>query len=73
MTSELTNEEKIGIVTQHINTLNYNKYNLKLTILELNAVSSPNQATINEMILQISDLDDKISVLETEKTTLEQE
>jgi hypothetical protein len=73
MTSELTNEEKIGIVNQHIKTLNYNKYNLNLTILELNAVSSPNQATINEMILQISDLDDKISVLETEKTTLEQE
>jgi len=63
MTSELTNEEKIGIVNQHIKTLNYNKYNLNLTILELNAVSSPNQATINEMILQISDLDDKISVL----------
>jgi len=73
MTSELTNEEKIGIVNQHIKTLNYNKYNLNLTILELNAVSSPNQATINEIVLQISDLDDKISVLETEKTTLEQE
>jgi hypothetical protein len=73
MTSELTNEEKVGVVNQHIKTLNYNKYNLNLTMLELNALSVPNQASINEIILQISDLDDKISVLEQEKTTLEQE
>jgi hypothetical protein len=73
MTTELTNEEKIGIINQHIKSLNYNKYNLNITMLELNAISSPNQATINEIVLQISDLDDKISVLETEKTTLEQE
>lgn len=73
MTTELTNEEKMGIVNQHIKTLNYNKYNLNLTMLELNAVSNPNQASISEMVLQISDLDDKISVLEAEKTTLEQE
>lgn len=72
MTTELTNEEKIGIINQHIKSLNYNKYNLNITMLELNAISSPNQATINEIVLQISDLDDKISVLETEKTTLEQ-
>lgn len=71
MTTELTNEEKMGIINQHIKTLNYNKYNLNLTMLELNAISNPNQASINEMILQISDLDDKISVLEAEKTTLE--
>ena len=72
MTSELTNEEKVGVVNQHIKTLNYNKYNLNLTMLELNAISNPNQASINEIILQISDLDDNISVLEEEKTTLEQ-
>jgi subtilase family serine protease len=72
MTSELTNEEKVGVVNQHIKTLNYNKYNLNLTMLELIAISNPNQASINEIILQISDLDDKISVLEEEKTTLEQ-
>lgn len=73
MTSELTNEEKIGVVDQHIKSLNYNKYNLNLTLLELNAISNINQTTINEMLLYISEIDDKISVLQQERTTLEQE
>lgn len=71
MTIEITTEEKIGIIDQHIKGLNYNKYNLDLTVLELQAVSTPNQESLDEILLQISDINAKISVLEEEKANLE--
>lgn len=70
MTVEITLEEKTGIVDQHIKTLNYNKYNLSLTVLELEAVAAPNQSSIDEVLLQIADIDAKISALEEEKANL---
>jgi len=70
MTIEITLEEKTGIVDQHIKTLTYNKYNLSLTVLELEAVATPNQSSIDEVLLQIADIDAKISVLEEEKANL---
>ena len=70
MTIEITTEEKTGIIDQHIKTLNYNKYNLSLTVLELEAIASPDATAISEVLLQISDIDAKISVLEDEKANL---
>jgi len=35
MSSELTTEEKNGIIDQHLKNLSQNKYNLYLTILEI--------------------------------------
>jgi hypothetical protein len=71
MTIEITVEEKTGIIDQHIKNLNYNKYNLSLTVLELQSVSTPDQASLDETLLQISDINAKISVLEEEKANLE--
>ena len=71
MTIEITVEEKTGIIDQHIKNLNYNKYNLSLTILELQAVDTPDQDSISETLLQISDINAKISALEEEKANLE--
>ena len=71
MTIEITVEEKTGIIDQHIKNLNYNKYYLSLTILELQAVSTPDQTSLDETLLQISDINAKISVLEEEKANLE--
>ena len=71
MTVEITNEEKITIVEQHMKNLNYNKYNLNVTLLELNALASPDQTSIDNILLQISEIDAKLSVLEQEKTSLE--
>ena len=70
-TPELTNEEKIDIVNQHIRNLQLNKYNLSLSVLEESASAVPNQSTIDALQLQINDLDAKISVLTSELNTLQ--
>jgi hypothetical protein len=73
MSSELTAEEKIGIVNQHLKNLSQNKYNLFLTTLELNAVDTADQLEIQRIEDEIDSINSKINVLEQEKTTLEQE
>jgi hypothetical protein len=69
MTSELTNEEKISIINQHIRNLEFAKYNAELDILTANASS-----VLPEIILEIENRKSvvlaKISALETEKQSL---
>lgn len=71
MTIELTNEEKAGIVQQHLKNLAYNKYNLQTTLTELNAVQNPSAADILEIESQIETVDTKISALSTELSSLQ--
>jgi hypothetical protein len=73
MSSELTVEEKIGILNQHLKNLNQNKYNLFLTTLELGAVDVSSQLELQVIEDEIDSINSKINVLEQEKTTLEQE
>ena len=73
MSSELTAEEKIGIVNQHLKNLSQNKYNLFLTTLQLNAVDAADELEIQRIEDEIDSINSKINVLEQEKTTLEQE
>jgi hypothetical protein len=73
MSSELTVEEKIGILNQHLKNLNQNKYNLFLTTLELGAVDASSQLELQVIEDEIDSINSKINVLEQEKTTLEQE
>jgi hypothetical protein len=73
MSSDLTAEEKIGILNQHLKNLNQNKYNLFLTTLELGAVDSSSQLELQVIEDEIDSINSKINVLEQEKTTLEQE
>ena len=73
MSSDLTAEEKIGILNQHLKNLNQNKYNLFLTTLELGAVDAADQIELQKIEDEIDSINSKINVLEQEKTTLEQE
>lgn len=73
MSSELTTEEKNGIIDQHLKNLSQNKYNLYLTILEIQSAESSDQLEIQNIESQIKDIDFKINTLEQEKTILEQE
>jgi hypothetical protein len=66
----LSNEEKLGIAQQHKRNLAYNKYNLELTLLEENAVTSPDTETVNSLTSQISELDKKITAIEAEIASL---
>jgi hypothetical protein len=62
----ITNEEKMGIINQHMRNVQVNKYNLELTLLEENALTSPNTETVTSITAQIAEANKKIAVLETE-------
>jgi hypothetical protein len=66
----LSNEEKISIIDQHIKNIEYNKYNLEISLIEENAVANPEATTISSLNSQIAVLNSKISVLQTEKAEL---
>jgi hypothetical protein len=70
MSNELTTDEKISIVDQHLKNLQYTRYNLELSVKEANAAAVPNTATIDSLTLQMSDIDAQSAVINTELTTL---
>lgn len=70
MSTILTNEEKSGIVSQHIKNVEYSLYNLNLSLIEENAVSSPDADKISSLNDQIADLNAQKTALETELENL---
>jgi hypothetical protein len=70
MSTILTNEEKSGIVSQHIKNVEYSLYNLNLSLIEENAVSSPDADKIGSLNDQIADLNAQKTALETELASL---
>ena len=65
MTIELTNDEKIMIVEQHLKNLAYSDYNLMVSLEEAKAVAVPDQTIIDSLTLQLDDTRSKIATLET--------
>lgn len=51
---QLTNEEKINIVTQHIRGIVTNIYSLQVSLIIEQAVESPNQSNIDRLTLEIA-------------------
>lgn len=70
MTSILTNEEKSGIISQHIKNIEYSLYNLTLSLIEENAVSAPAADKIASLNDQIEDLNAQKTALESELSSL---
>jgi hypothetical protein len=66
MTTLLTNEEKAQIITSHIKSLAYNKYNLEVDLISENAKTSPNAGVISSTNTSIDEVNDQISALEVE-------
>lgn len=69
----LNNEEKISVVDSRIRSLEYNKYNLQLSLIEENAVSIPNEESIESIENQMNLVNLKISALQSEKSELTEE
>ena len=63
MSIELTNEQKAEIVRQHLYTLSVARYNVELSIEEINATSFPDEANLENLNDQITDIDSKIDAL----------
>jgi hypothetical protein len=70
MSTILTNEEKSGIVTQHIKNVEYSLYNLNLSLIEENAVSAPDAEKLSSLNDQIADLNAQKIALQAELATL---
>lgn len=63
MTYELTNEEKIAIVSQHIKNLEYGIYGLQISLIEENAVSPTDTSKISSLNNQIAEANAKKTAL----------
>lgn len=70
MTTILTNEDKAGIINQHKRNLEISKFNLDLSLIEENAITSPNTELVATYTTQIADLARRIAVLDEELAAL---
>jgi hypothetical protein len=72
MSIELTSQEKIQIIDNHIKNLKLNKYNLDLSILEESNIEDPSSEKIDKLNQEVSDTNNRISILEAEKLKIEE-
>jgi hypothetical protein len=70
MTIELTYEEKLGIVNQHIKSVDYGLYGLQLDLLEIQATANPDAGQISNINTRISAATSKRAALVEEKDSL---
>ena len=67
----LSVEDKSHIIRQFIRNLAYSRYNIEVSLIAESAVSNPNQNNIDSFTIQLEEIDEKISALEAELTTIE--
>jgi hypothetical protein len=70
MTIDLTNEEKLNIVDQHIKSVDYSIYGLQLDLLELNATPNPDASQVSNLNARITAANARKAALVTEKNSL---
>jgi hypothetical protein len=73
MTIELTPEEKITIVEQHLKNIAYSEYNANLSLLEAQSAATPNQANVSATNAQLADILAQKAVLQSELDSLNSE
>jgi hypothetical protein len=66
MTINLTKEEKVQIISSHIKSLSYTKYNLEIDIIQENAKVTPSASALNNFNSQIDEAEGQIAALQTE-------
>ena len=66
----LTNEEKIGVIQSHIKNVQYNKFNAQVTLIEENALETPNSANVQKANESIAIADAQIAALEAQIESL---
>jgi hypothetical protein len=66
----LTNEEKTGIINQHKRNIVFNRYNIELSLMEENALTTPNAETVASLTAQVAELDRKLTALDEELEAL---
>lgn len=71
MTYELTDQEKIDILNQHLKNLEYSAFNLSVSVIEEEAANTPNTASITSLNTQIAEVNAKKTALLAELTELQ--
>ncbi len=66
MSIELTKDEKIQIINNHIKNLKSNKYNLEVSLIEENSLDEINNSTVTVLNTEISNTTSRIEALEAE-------
>lgn len=69
----LSKEEKIQVIEQHSKNLEFNMYNLTLSILEESSIENKDQEAIDSLQSQLSNVNAKISALQSELTKVKAE
>jgi len=70
MSTVLSNEEKAGIIDQHLKNLHYNKFNIEISIIEENAKTTPETAALTNLNTQLTDFNSRITALDAELAKL---
>lgn len=66
----ITKDEKISIIAQRVRSIEFNKYNLQLALLEENALVLPKADTVSDLTEQIAQADKKLEALDEELDTV---
>lgn len=66
----LSNDDKTSIINQHKRNIQYIRYGIELSVIEENAVSTPNQDTLDALNANLADLDSKLAALDAELAAL---
>ena len=66
MTVLLSNEEKTGIINQHLRNLHYSKFNIEISLVQENARVQEETETIASLNAELADVDTRITALEAE-------
>jgi hypothetical protein len=70
MSYELTNEEKSTIINQHLKNVESNIFNLEISLIEENAVLTPNDTSISSLNAQLAEANAKKTALLAELSEL---
>ena len=66
----LTNAEKISVIESHIKNVQYAKYNAEVTLIEENALETPNADAVQRANTSIASANAQITALEAQITAL---
>lgn len=68
---DLTNQEKLSIIGQHLKNLLMSQYNLNLQLGEANVSATPNKDVVSNLQSQIDDLQLQINYLNSQSDTMQ--
>jgi len=70
MTTQLTAEEKKTIINSHQQNLAYNQFNLRMSLVEENAKTTPDSKAVEGYTSQIAEMERQLVALQSEFDSL---